>query len=208
MKKNLIAGLAILVPIALTFSIVIYFINTLTGPFTVFVAAVLNQHAGLDSWATLAISRLLILVILIAGILLVGICANSFAMQRLLAFIDFIALRIPVINRIYAAIQETFSALFAAKNPPFSHVAMFPFPHSNCYGIGFITNRDIELVVDQEHNRQLISVFIPSSLNPTAGFYLMLPGNEIEILDIKIEDAIKCIASAGLISAMTGKNEN
>lgn len=208
MKKNLLAGLAILVPIALTYAIVAYFINTLTRPFSEVVETILNHHALLDSWVTLAISRLLILVALIAFIILVGMFASSFAMQRLLALVDFIAYRIPVINRIYTSIQETFIALFAAKNSPFSHAVLFPFPHSNCYGIGFITNRDLEFDIGPEQTCKMISVFIPSSLNPTAGFYLLLHASEIEILDMKIEDAVKCIASAGLITAKTGKNEN
>jgi uncharacterized membrane protein len=207
LRKNFFTGLVILFPIAITFLITRSLINLLTSPFLDMVKTFFADGSRLDSEAVLVVVRLLILAALAGGTIAIGMAGQLYIVKPLFAAVDTLTQRIPGINRLYKAIQETVSALLSSESPPFSSVVLVPFPHSASYSIGFITNQNDKHAGQPPAATAIaadkIAVFVPGAPNPMAGFLLLCDPQELRPLDIKVDDALKFIVSCGLIVAFT-----
>ena len=206
MKKNFLTGLAILLPIVLTFMIVMFFVNLLTKPFLALTTEVFAKTGLLDkSFLFLSgeqivclISRILVLIILFAATLLIGLLTRHFFADVFFASFDRLIHRIPIINKIYIALQEVMHTIFKSDKTNFSQVALVPFPQEDTYCIGFITKDTLPEGTDLEHI-ELISVYIPGTPNPMMGFNFLYRREQIIFIDMKVDDALKFIISCGIM---------
>ena len=213
MKKDFLAGLVILLPVVLTIIIVRFFINLLTKPFLGILTAISQRYEWLSSSFNylpgeeikLVISKLLILTILFFILLAIGFLGRLFIVNTFLQIADKVLHYIPLINKIYKSIQEVMHTLFKTETTAFSQVVLVPFPHANSYSVGLITKDSLPQGSDKEHMK-LVSVFVCGTPNPTMGFMLLFKREQLVLLDMKVEDAMKFIISCGVIYSGFNKN--
>ncbi len=205
MKKNFLSGLALLLPVVLTFLVIMFFINLLTRPFLGLVQSTFEYFGFLDkSFLFLSgqqivtlTSKFLVLLTLFLLTLLIGFLAKHFFLDQLLMSLEGMIQRIPVVNKIYRAFQEAMIPIFYSKSTPFSQVVLVPYPHKKTYAIGFVTKEALFEGSDPEH-LGLISVFVPGTPNPTVGFTLLYRKHHLVFLEMKVDDALKFVISCGV----------
>jgi uncharacterized membrane protein len=208
LKQNFFTGLAIALPLLITFGIVIYLINLLTDPFVqVLSRFLLYFFKELDlsvfflthRQVLVLISKFLAILVLFSIITFLGVLGQTF-LNQILVFFDALFRRIPIVNKIYNAIQQVVSSFFSHSKKIDRQVVMVPFPdpHNSCLGI-MIGNA---LKVCEEATRtDLVSVLIPTCPIPLTGFIVMVKPQDLILIDMSIEDAIKYILSCGILSS-------
>jgi uncharacterized membrane protein len=107
-------------------------------------------------------------------------------------------MNVPVINKFYGAIKQVNEA-FSGNKHSFKTVVMLEFPRPGIYSVGFITS-DTHAGIAQQTGKNLVSVFIPTTPNPTSGFLILVPEETVTKLDISVPDGIKFIVSLGSIA--------
>lgn len=203
MKKYLLTGLAILLPLAVTFWIVSFLFNLLTVPFLGITQELLDWSGLLDNGLSFLsgeqiqtyISQFLILAFLLFATVLLGFFARWVFIHYLFQFGDYILHRIPLIKSIYKTSQDVVKALFLQDTKAFKQVVMVPFPNETSHSIGLVTREDLSAL--NQHGR--IAVFVPTTPNPTSGFLIMFKKEDVTYLDMKVEEALKYVISCGVI---------
>lgn len=203
MKRSFAAGLAILLPFALTLWILSLLLNLLTFPFVGLIEYLINADFETFSQTAhgliLFFSKVCILLLLVGFVLLVGYLGEHFLAQKFLQYGDLILHRIPFINKIYIASQEVVKSLFHEEHTDFSKVVLVPFPHEKTRSIGFITKRDQAAYMDEQHANK-VSVFVPGTPNPTMGFMLLFDREKLVMTDLSVEAALKFVISCGVMA--------
>lgn len=201
MKKCFFAGLGILLPIVLTILIVSFLVNLLTKPFIGMAHSILNYYGllGMNTdQLVLITSKLLVLAALFILTILIGLLARIVFVHYFIRTGDYIIHKIPVVNKIYRAIKEVVSTLFDSTEQNFSQVVLVHFPHSKGLALGMVVKERLPEGSDKAYE-DLVSVFVPATPNPTMGFILLYKKEEIFFIDMKVEDALKCIVSCGVM---------
>ncbi len=207
MKKYFITGLVILLPLTLTFAIVVFIFNLLTIPFAGIVKSIFDYY-GLFSTGFLFLtpantqqffSQLIILALLFAFTSGLGLLARWFFFHYLIRFWERILKRIPFVSSIYTTCQDMIQTLFTTNSNSFKQVVLVPFPSSDSLAIGLVTKDNIPPL--DSDSPSLVAVFIPTTPNPTSGFLVLFKKDDITYLDMKVEDAFKYIISCGMITA-------
>lgn len=201
-------GLVILLPIALTILVISFTVNFLTKPFVGSIEQFFvnfefyQEHQGLVH-VTL---QLVSLFLLFCFTVLLGFLARVVFFRWLISLYDYIFHRIPVIKTIYKAIQQIIRTIFGSASKSFKQVVMVPFPTHGAYCIGLVSG-PAPPDCDKAVGSGLISVFVPTTPNPTSGYLIMYRQEEVIHVDMKVEDAIKYIISCGVISQDTPLDE-
>lgn len=214
MKKYFITGLAILLPLTVTIAIIVFIVNFLTKPFMGIVTKFLSHTKfGEISFYFLSPeqvirygSQIIILIGLFLITLLIGYITRWFFIKSLINLSDKILHKIPIVNKVYKTTQEIIKTLFITDKDSFKQVVLAPFPSEETYSIGLVSRKSPKACSDAKE-ADLISVFIPTTPNPTSGFLLMFRREDLIFLDIKTEDAIKYIVSCGVIVPPEDKGE-
>lgn len=202
-KKYFLTGLAVLLPLVITFWVFAFIVNLLTIPFQNFVEGIL-RHYGLAGLSflffspeqTLAfISKLLILITLVLGTLLIGLLGRKFLANYVIKVSNFIMYRIPILKIVYKAVQDVLNFLLEGNSQAFSQVVLVPFPGEKSFSIGLIINKTQQ----NERTEEKLSIFIPATPNPAMGYLVMLKKSQLIFLDMKVEDALKAIISCGIV---------
>jgi len=206
MKKHFITGLVILLPGAVTIAILIFLINFFTKPFIGFTSSLIEQWGLCQDGLCLLNqkqviqygSRILILLSLFGITILLGVVTRWFFMHTLIKLCDKVLLRIPLVNTLYKTLQDIIKTIFVSDKNSFKQVVMVPFPGPGTYVLGLIARESPEACC-KATGKNLISVLVPTTPNPTTGFLLMFEKELITYLDIKAEDAVKYMVSCGVI---------
>ena len=135
------------------------------------------------------------IVLAIIFITLVGSLSLSFIGKKILQFVNDLFKRIPILRTIYSAIGQMTESL-APKNGDRKSVVLIEYPRKGSWAVGFAT-KDNEGEISKKTNKNLVNVFVPTTPNPTSGFLLMFPKEEVLYLDMSFEEASKFIVSAG-----------
>lgn len=202
MKKYFITGLVILLPLAVTIAVVAFIINFLTQPFVGLIENFLKNvpwyikyHVIIDIFLKLAY-----LFALFFFTVLLGFLTRVVVFKSLLSLYDYILHRIPIIKTVYKATQQVIKTIFGTSSRSFKQVVMVPFPNPGSYCIGLVSS-PAPPVCQKTLETALISVFVPTTPNPTSGFLMMYEEHKIIYIDMKIEDAFKYIISCGVITS-------
>ena len=201
MKKHFITGLVILLPLAVTIVLVAFIINILTQPFVGLIEQFLVGWKWYDQYrsAVHIILQIFLLFALFLFTVLLGFLARIVVFKSLLSVYDYILHRIPIIKTVYKATQQVIKTIFGSSSRSFKQVVMVPFPTQGAYCIGLVSSPSPTLCT-KTVGTQLITVFVPTTPNPTSGFLMMYRENEVIYLDMKIEEAFKYIISCGVIT--------
>ena len=142
-------------------------------------------------------------VILAIGALLVtGMLVANLLGRRTVEIWETILNRIPLVRTIYNSVKQIASTVLASDSKSFRKVVLVEFPRANTWSMGFLTNTHVAIDSDRLPG-ELSAVFVPTTPNPTSGFIMLIPNNDIIELDISIEDGFKYIISMGVIMPAT-----
>jgi len=143
-------------------------------------------------------------VVLLFLVGLVGFAARNVFGQWLLARAQRFIYQVPLINRIYHAIEQISQAIFSGKREVFQRAVLIEYPRNGIYSIAIMT-ADTSGHIQDKLPQDTISVFVPTTPNPTSGFLLFVPKQDVIELDISVEEALKLVISGGTISALDEK---
>ncbi len=181
LRNRFIAGLVILTPVVVTayvFIVLFLKVDSLLGPFIY----------RLVGWEIPGMGFLAILFL----IFLTGLVARNYLGGKLIGFGEKILAKIPLINRIYVALQQISQAFLAQKRAIFKEAVLIEYPRKGLYAIGFVTS--------EMDDGQMLGIFLPTTPNPTSGFLLFLPREEAIHLQMTVEDALKLVMSGGAVA--------
>lgn len=200
MKKYLITGVVILLPVALTAMIVFFLFDLFTAPFVPIVSAVLNKASiSLSPAVTLFFSRVIALVLLSVLITFLGMVAQQFFFRSLGKAGNWIIYKIPFVKTIYKVSKDIFTALFSPDGKQaFKETVMFPFPNKPNYGVGFLAG-EVAKECQDKVSEPLVSIFSPTAPHPISGFLFLVPEKEVYKIAMTKEDALKFLVSCGVI---------
>lgn len=188
-KKYFITGFLIVVPLYVTAYIFMLFVN--------FFDSVVPKSLRPDAYLGFHLPGLGIIITVVV-VFLVGFIATNFLGDALVKFGEGLLGRIPFLRTIYKSTKQFLETFFSEKGEGFKKVALIEFPRKGIYSIGFITST-AKGEVQEKTKERTVGVFIPTTPNPTTGFYLAVPETDLILLDMSVEDAFKVIMSAGII---------
>lgn len=191
LRTYFLTGLVVTGPVGLTFLLITWVIDLLDGWFKPLLPAQFQP----EQYLPYDIPGVGLVVALIIVLLVGGFTAN-FLGRRLIAIGDNIITQMPAIGTVYNALRQIFKAAID-NNRSFSEVAMIEYPRKGVWAIGFVTN-DIEGQIANQVGGETIAIFLPTTPNPTSGFLLFLPKEDVKILDMTVEEGARLVISAGL----------
>ena len=191
LRRYFFAGLLVLLPVVIT----IWFLGWIVGLMdSLFDFLPSSLHP--NSYIPIAIPGLGALFTL-ALILLLGFLATSVVTQRILTLWDYFLSRIPIFRGVYTAVQKLVESIFG-QDQSGRQVVLIEYPRKGIYTVGFATGlAGGEL--ERSGGDRLVNVFVPTTPNPTAGFYLLVPEKDVKSLEMTPEEAFKLIISGGMI---------
>jgi len=127
-------------------------------------------------------------------VLLVGLFASNLIGRAFFGALDRVVRRIPMIKGLYGATKDLSTVLFTDRRAAFRKVVLFEYPRRGSWAIGFVTNE-----MGAEDGGKIFNIFLPTTPNPTSGYFLMIPADDTTLLDISIEDGIKLVVSGGAV---------
>jgi len=189
-------GLLVLVPIILTIIIIRELFLAIDGILRGAVVAMLRTQFGVDIGEAQIPGVGFVALILL--IFFTGVVSRQYFGKQLIAVGEKVVNRIPLVKGVYGAMRQISEAFFTEKRSVFNRVVLIRFPHRDCYSIGFTVQENNKLINEMMPG-DLIAVFRPGTPNPTSGFLLFIPREEVINLDISVEDALKMVISGGTI---------
>jgi len=191
MKKYLITGLLVWIPLAITLWVLHLIVTTMDQTLTllpsVFVPEYTHYFPGLGVLLT-------ILVVLLTGVL-----ASNILGQRLLRVWERMLGRIPVVKSIYSGVKQVSDTLFTPGGQAFRKALLVQYPRPGSWIIAFQTGQPGGDVANHLKG-DYVSVYVPTTPNPTSGFFLMMPRQEVIELDMSVDEALKYVVSMGVVS--------
>ncbi len=198
LKNDLIAGLLVVIPLAttiwLTITIANWVINFLTR-----IPKQLNPFDGMQPILVNLLNFLVGLAVPLSCILLIGLMARNIAGRWLLDFGERVLQAIPLAGAVYKTLKQLLETVFRDSNGRFRRVVLVEYPRVGVWSIGFVTGA-IGTEVQSHFQGEMLSVFIPTTPNPTTGWYAVVPESDVITLAMPIEDAFKVVISGGIVS--------
>ncbi|HZT61628.1 MAG TPA: DUF502 domain-containing protein [Burkholderiales bacterium] len=196
MKKILITGLLIWIPLAITLWVLELIVSTMDQ--SLLLLPPQYQPHTLIGYQIPGLGALLTVVV----VFVTGALASNILGRRLLRFWEGILGRIPVVKTIYSGVKQVSDTLFAPGGQAFSKALLVQYPREGSWTIAFLTGRPGGDVANHLRG-DYVSVYVPTTPNPTSGFFLMMPRAEVIELDMTVDDALKYVISMGVVSPDT-----
>ncbi|MCK5223926.1 DUF502 domain-containing protein, partial [Candidatus Calescamantes bacterium] len=179
-----LAGLFVVVPISITLW-VFFQIVSLGDKLIRPIMNLLNRQYG---WPIIPGVGLVVIILLI---FIIGVIAKNFLGKKLFLLMEWIIDRVPIVNKIYQSIKDISNAFLGTSEMKlFKKVVLIDYPSKGIKSIGFMTN---ETTMLDEKDNDYVSVFIPTTPNPTSGFFLMYRKEDVKEMDLKVDEALKLI---------------
>ena len=187
LRNYFITGIVVLVPIGITLYLTKFFISISSK--------LIPYNLNPNNYLPFAIPGLEILLSVLF-ITIIGGISLSFIGKRILKFVNDLFKRIPILRTIYSAIGQMTESFAPNKGNNRKSVVLIQYPRKGSWAVGFATKEN-KGEISKKTNSELVNVFVPTTPNPTSGFLLMFPKDEIIYLDMSFEEASKFIVSAG-----------
>ncbi|MGB3430036.1 MAG: DUF502 domain-containing protein [Burkholderiaceae bacterium] len=193
LRKYLIAGLLIWLPLAITLWVIDFIVTTMDRTLTVLPPSwhpdqVLGMHVpGLG------------LIMSVVILLVTGMLAANILGARMFAWWESVLVKIPIVRPIYSSVKQVSDTLFASKGQSFRKAVLIEFPQRGQWTFGFIVGAPGP-AAERELGGELITVYVPTAPNPTSGYVLIVRPDEVRELDITVDDALKYHLSMGVVA--------
>ncbi|WP_213953222.1 DUF502 domain-containing protein [Variovorax sp. dw_954] len=193
LRKWLLSGLLVIVPLFITLAVLKWIIDTLDQ--TLWVLP-LNWQKWLYDNNVRGLGVLLTLAIL----LVVGAVASNFIGKRLLGWGDAVVRRIPVVRSIYSSVKQVSDTLFSENGNAFRTAVLIQWPRESVWTIAFVTGAPGGEVMGHLGGEEYLSVYVPTTPNPTGGYFVMLKRSDCIELQMSVDAALKYIVSMGVVA--------
>lgn len=138
-------------------------------------------------------------VMLIAVLILIGMFTTGFIGRFFVRLGDWIVSKMPLISSLYSLLKQLFETIFSPKSQSFKEAVLVEYPRKGIWIIGFLAGETTGELNDKIAQSPALSVFIPTTPNPTSGFLILIPEKDIIKLDMSVEDALKYVVSCGIV---------
>lgn len=192
-RKWLLAGLLVVVPVAITVSVLQWIIGTLDQTL-----AILPANWQPDKLIGVHIPGFGVLLTLTI-LLVVGAAASNFFGRKLVALGDSIVHRIPVVRSIYSSVKQVSDTLFSESGNAFRTAVLVQWPREGVWTIAFVTGTPGGDVSNYLTDGEYVSVYVPTTPNPTGGYFVMLRKSDCIELKMSVDDALKYVVSMGVV---------
>jgi uncharacterized membrane protein len=199
-QANFWAGLAIVLPGVITIAVVLWLfknVAAITDTLLIFLPKTLtHEDHGLGQmywyWSVVA----LVLAVFLIGV--IGLLARNYFGKRIIEWVDSGILRIPLLNKVYGTMKQVNDAFSTGSRSSFRTVVLVEYPRVGVYSMGFITSEQ-HGELQSKLPEKVVAVFVPTTPNPTGGFLLLLPEDQVIKLEMSVADGIKYVISLGSI---------
>lgn len=199
LKNCFLTGLLVILPISITVYVIWVLIRAMDAILKYIPAKYLPE-----TYLQIDIPGLgLILVVIL--VFVVGLLTRNFIGRKIVHLGENIVDRIPLVRVLYTGVKQLLEPLFLQKTNAFKRVALIEYPRRGVHVIGFVTGES-KGEVQNKTSKNMMNIFVPTTPNPTSGFYILIPENELIILNMSVEDAFKLIVSGGIVSPNEAKN--
>ena len=192
-KSTFLAGIAGIIPIMLTAYILFFLIKMMDN-----LLKIIPAGFQPDELLPFHIPGLGIIITLIL-IFVIGLIIKSYIGNKLVVLGEWFVGKIPFVRGIYQALKQLVDAIFGDKSQSFKKVVLIEYPRRGMYALAFVTSETSGEAQDRTDQR-CINLFIPTTPNPTSGFYIMAPEDDVKHMDMTVEEAFKLIISGGIVS--------
>ncbi|WP_295640356.1 DUF502 domain-containing protein [uncultured Methylibium sp.] len=201
MKKYLIAGLLVWLPLAVTIWVLHAVLGLLDGLFAWLLSA---SQAVLPEGAHAPLELLkqipgLGVIVMVAGLLLTGVFATNIVGQWWLSQGSRLLNRIPIVKSIYSSVKQVSDTLFSSSGNAFREAVLVQYPRQGAWTIAFVTGKPGG-EAGQHLSGDYLSLYVPTTPNPTSGFFLMVPRTDVIELKMSVDEALKYIISMGVVA--------
>jgi len=194
-RNIFITGLLITLPIAITFFILKFLFENLDALSPVFTELLIQAGVPIPEGFRIPFLGFLMTFLII---LLVGILTTNIFGKQVVHLGETLVEKIPFVRRIYSGTKQVVVAFANADADSFKKVVLIEFPRKGIHAIGFVTG-EAKGEVQQHTKGQVINVFVPTTPNPTSGFLVFAPQEEVQDIDMSIEDGVKYVISGGIV---------
>ena len=200
MRRYLIAGLLVWVPLGVTFLVVRAVVGFLDR-FLYFLPAA-YQPDNLLGFHIPGLGVILATLFVLAT----GMIVANLLGKRIVAGWESLLSRIPIVRNLYAGVKQIMEAVLATDGQSFRKVVLIEYPRKGLWGLAFLTSSELGEVQEKTVSN-IVSVFVPTTPNPTSGFVIMVPKTDVIELDMTVEEGLKMIISMGVVVPASEKEK-
>ena len=196
-KKNIIAGLLVTVPVALTYIILEFVITRIDEMMVPVVSKIINEKAmeNLSGYFVPGMGFLL----LILFVFLIGLIATNIFGKKVFKFGELVLHKIPLVRVIYITIKKVVDTISQSQTPTFEKMVLITYPRPPLKTVGIVACNTPDMVFKMVGKRS-VNVFVPTSPNPTTGFVIAVPIEDVNFLEMTVEEGLKMIISFGVVA--------
>ncbi|MBV2091305.1 MAG: DUF502 domain-containing protein [Candidatus Thiodiazotropha sp. (ex Ctena orbiculata)] len=200
LRRYLVAGLLVWLPLGASYLVVSLLVDWMDRSLLLLPQA--YRPESLLGFHVPGLGVVLSLVILfITGL----VAANLFG-RRLVKLWEAMVSRIPLVRSVYSAVKQLVETMFADNGRSFRKVVLVEFPRRGLWTLAFLTNEESG-PIQEALGRELVSVYIPTTPNPTGGYFVLLPKEEVRELEMSVDDGLKMLLSMGAVNSTSGLAE-
>ncbi len=209
-KNRIMTGVLVVIPVFISLWVTWFIYAKLTEWSVLY----FEHNNWFSNWCSPAVSQHLIrisaLLFLLFLLFMIGTLTHLALGKRILQLAQNLLLRLPIVNFIYSTCKQIGDAIWSSKaGGMFHQVVLIEYPRKDCWVIGFMTNDNKEAFeVTEKLNDDILSIFVPTTPNPTSGFVYFIPRRDCIFLDMPIADAMRLIVSCGAVTKMDEKLKN
>lgn len=200
-KRYFITGLLVWVPLAITAWVLSLIVGTLDQSLRLLQFLPENARPGQLGFPGAGVA-LTLLIVFVTGLLAANIIG-----QRLVRWWEMLLARIPVVNSLYNGVKQISDTLFSPNGNAFRKALLVQYPHQGSWTIAFLTGKPGGDVVNHLQG-DYVSVYVPTTPNPTSGFFLMMASKDVVELDMSVDEALKYIISMGVVAPAAPATSN
>ncbi len=193
LRTYFLTGIVVTAPIAITIYLTYVFVTFVDAKITPLIPVRYNP----ETYLPFGIPGLGVFVAVFA-LILIGFLTANYLGRALLVFGERIVGRMPVVRSIYNALKQIMETVLAQSGTSFRDVVVLEYPRKGIWAVAFVTSQ-AKGQVDKMNDDDMISIFMPTTPNPTSGFLLFVPKKDLTYLDMSVEEGVKLVISAGMI---------
>jgi uncharacterized membrane protein len=189
-KRYFLAGLILWAPLSITIWVIAWIFDTLDSVLPIALRSEVLFGVHIPGFGVLVV---------VALILVTGFLAANLIGQKLVEFWEALMRRIPLVRSIYSSVKQVSDTILAPNGQAFRQAVLVQYPRHGSWTIGFVTGTPAQQVAGYLPTDS-VSIYVPTTPNPTSGFFLMMPRAEIVELDIPVDAALKYVVSMGTVA--------
>ena len=198
LRNSFISGLVLLAPLGVTYFVVDFLRTRVGSKVTAMFPDVLPPDIMRLPAVQFLLDIMAVLVVVIV-ITILGYCSNYFFGKMIISGTERLIDRLPFINAVYRTVKQIVETFSKQQKAVFQKVVLTEYPRKGVYVLGFLTSEARGEVQDKT-GAEVVNIFVPTTPNPTSGFLLMVPKDEVIVMDMTVSDGMKLIVSGGAVS--------